>query len=145
VKIPEVFSRMGHTGQAYYISQWFPKPAVYDAKGWHPMSYLDQGEFFSEFGSYEVDITLPKNYVALATGNLTTASETAWLDSLARVPDSLFKNEAFFPISSSAYKTVHFSENNVHDFAWFADKRYIVRKDTMANGDREPLQIYTAF
>lgn len=145
VKIPEVFSRMGHTGQAYYISQWFPKPAVYDAKGWHPMSYLDQGEFFSEFGSYEVDITLPKNYVLLATGNLTTSSETAWLDSMAHVPDSMFQNEAYFPLSSSAYKTVHFSENNVHDFAWFADKRYIVRKDTMANGNKEPLQIYTAF
>src|SRR5690606_16377118 len=63
VQIPRVFSRLGHSGQAYFISQWFPKPAVYDSKGWHPMSYLDLGEFYSEFGSYEVTITIPKNYI----------------------------------------------------------------------------------
>jgi hypothetical protein len=45
VKIPLTFSRLGHTDQAYHISQWFPKPAVYDSKGWHPIPYLDQGEF----------------------------------------------------------------------------------------------------
>jgi hypothetical protein len=68
--IPEVFSRLGHDGQQYQISQWYPKPAVYDLKGWHPMPYLDQGEFYSEIGSYEVRISLPKNYVVAATGDL---------------------------------------------------------------------------
>ena len=52
VKIPKgVTSRLGHIGESYQISQWYPKPAVYDRNGWHPMSYLDQGEFYSEFGS----------------------------------------------------------------------------------------------
>ena len=78
VKIPKVFSRLGHTGQAYFISQWFPKPAVYDLKGWHPIPYLDQGEFFSEIGSYDVNITLPKNYIVMSTGNCTDESETRW-------------------------------------------------------------------
>lgn len=45
VKIPKCFSRMGHTGQQYQISQWYPKPAVYDAQGWHPIPYLDQVNF----------------------------------------------------------------------------------------------------
>src|SRR5690606_4594285 len=60
VKIPRTFSRLGHSGQSYQISQWFPKPAVYDARGWHPLPYLDQGEFYSEFGSYDVTITIPE-------------------------------------------------------------------------------------
>src|SRR5690606_1704437 len=64
VKIPKgVTSRLGHIGESYQISQWYPKPAVYDKDGWHQMSYLDQGEFYSEFGSFDVKITLPSNYI----------------------------------------------------------------------------------
>ncbi len=71
VKLPlGIFSRLGHIEQSYQITQWFPKPAVYDKNGWHPMPYLSQGEFYSEFGSYDVKITLPENYVVGATGDL---------------------------------------------------------------------------
>jgi len=134
VKIPKVFSRMGHTGQAYYISQWFPKPAVYDRKGWHPISYLDQGEFYSDFGTYDVSITLPRNYVVMATGNLMDRNEEAWLDSLAALPypsDTLYEDN--FPPSDPNLKTIHYHEEKVHDFAWFADKRWVVRKDTVVS------------
>ncbi len=135
VKIPSVFSRFGHTGQAYFITQWFPKFAVYDREGWHVMPYLDQGEFYDEIGSYDVEITLPQNYVVMATGNCQTESENRFLDSLSRVPLSAYlrpKNaKDTFPPSSAGMKTVRFTEDNIHDFAWFADKRFIVRKDSM--------------
>ena len=75
VKLPEVFSRSGHEGQRYQITQWYPKPAVYDRDGWHPLPYLDQGEFYSNFGTYDVHITLPSNYVVAATGQLMDESE----------------------------------------------------------------------
>ena len=51
VDIPASFSRLGHVGESYQMTQWYPKPAVYDKDGWHPMPYLDMGEFYSEFGS----------------------------------------------------------------------------------------------
>lgn len=148
VKIPKVFSRLGHTGQAYFISQWFPKPAVYDRKGWHPLPYLDNGEFYSEFGDYDVTITLPENYIVMATGNLQTASENAWLDSLATAPSpqeikrqivttkmvngqkKKIVRTTDFPESAVNFKTIRYTEQNIHDFAWFADKRWQVRKDT---------------
>ena len=57
VKLPKVISRLGHTGKHYEITQWYPKPAVYDKDGWHPMPYLNMGEFYSEFGSFDVKIT----------------------------------------------------------------------------------------
>lgn len=145
VKIPKVFSRLGHTGQAYFISQWFPKPAVYDSRGWHPLSYLDQGEFYSEFGSYDVTITVPRNYVVMATGNCTDESEDRWLDSLSRLPltDSASQK---FPPSASETKTLHFFEDNIHDFAWFADKRWLVRKDSVLSPGTEHLvYAYAAF
>jgi hypothetical protein len=43
------------------------------------MPYLDQGEFYSEFGNYDVRITLPKNYVVAATGELQNAEEQHWM------------------------------------------------------------------
>lgn len=147
VKIPVVFSRMGHTRQAYFISQWFPKPAVYDNKGWHPIPYLDQGEFYSEFGSYDVSITLPKNYVVMATGNLLDADENAWLDSLSQAaapPDTIYRH--YYPKTSETIKTLHYHEDHIHDFAWFADKRWIVRKDTVAvPGTSETVTAWAAF
>lgn len=132
VKLPKgVTSRLGHIDQSYQISQWYPKPAVYDKTGWHSMPYLDQGEFYSEFGSFDVKITLPENYIVAATGNLQNESELIWLSALAA--DSTWKNvisfgRVQFPKSSGKLKTLHYTGNQIHDFAWFADKRYHVMK-----------------
>ncbi len=132
VKIPVTYSRLGHQGQAYQITQWYPKPAVYDQDGWHPMPYLDQGEFFSEFGKFDVEITLPTNYVVGATGMLQNEEELEWLtqkakETAAKKSFSLWDDS--FPASDTTYKTLQYIQDNVHDFAWFADKRYHVLKD----------------
>lgn len=131
VKIPICFSRLGHTKQQYQITQWYPKPAVYDRYGWHQLPYLDMGEFYSEFGSFDVAITLPENYVVGATGNLLDASEKQWLDKKVeetKNKSTFDKKDMAFPPSSSKLKTLHYHEENIHDFAWFADKRYNVYK-----------------
>ena len=128
VKIPDgKFSRLGHTGQAYYITQWYPKPAVYDASGWHAMPYLTEGEFYSEYGSFDVSITIPENYVVGATGMLQQQSERSRMDSLSTVPAD-GKGPNTFPPSATGLKTISFVQDKIHDFAWFADKRFIVRK-----------------
>ena len=50
VKIPSgSISRLGHIEQSYQITQWYPKPAVYDANGWNYMPYLNQGEFYRRY------------------------------------------------------------------------------------------------
>ncbi|MCE3227942.1 MAG: hypothetical protein K0S32_2493 [Bacteroidetes bacterium] len=137
VKIPDAkFSRLGHTGQAYFITQWYPKPAVFDNSGWHPMPYLDQGEFYSEFGSFDVSITLPKNYLLSATGDRIDADEEENFlnekvgQTLERLDKGDFREkEMKFPESSKEMKTVRFKQFRVHDFAWFADKRFNVIHD----------------
>jgi hypothetical protein len=136
VKLPDSFSRMGHVGQSYQISQWYPKPAVYDRSGWHPMPYLDQGEFYSEFGSFDVRITLPDNYVVGATGELQNPDEKARLDQLAAATAQKgsaadFGSDVSFPASAATTKTLRYTQDRVHDFAWFADKRFNVLKDTV--------------
>ena len=150
VKIPSgKFSRLGHIGQSYQITQWFAKPAVFDKNGWHPMSYLDQGEFFSEFGNYDVSITVPKNYVLMATGDLQNKGELEFLNEKAEltsqlikenklpVRDSLGRKDMSFPKSSVEKKTLRFIQKNVHDFAWFTDKRYHVLKGEVNVNNRK--------
>ena len=150
VKIPSgKFSRLGHIGQSYQITQWFAKPAVFDKNGWHPMSYLDQGEFFSEFGNYDVSITVPKNYVLMATGDLQNKEELEFLNEKAEltsqlikenklaVRDSLGRKDMSFPKSSLEKKTLRFIQKNVHDFAWFTDKRYHVLKGEVNVNNRK--------
>ena len=75
VKLATYNSRSGHEAQSYMVCQWYPKPAVYDRKGWHPIPYLDQGEFYSEFGSFKVNITLPSSYIVGSTGLLQNEAE----------------------------------------------------------------------
>lgn len=133
VKIPSgTFSRLGHIGQSYQITQWYPKPAVYDVNGWNYMPYINQGEFYAEFGSYDVSITLPKNYVLGATGDrIDSEEELLWLEKKVeetRAIETYDPTDLAFPPSDTVLKTVRFKQSNVHDFAWFCDKRYHVLK-----------------
>ena len=139
VKVPSgSISRLGHIGQSYQITQWYPKPAVYDKNGWNPMPYLNQGEFYSEFGSFDVSITIPDNYVVGSTGDLQNASEIKFMNDLAQktvadlnslvAKSNKGRVNTPFPPSSDKYKTIRYTQDRVHDFAWFADKRYAVLK-----------------
>ena len=149
LQIPASFSRLGHVGQSYQMTQWYPKPAVYDKDGWHPMSYVDMGEFYSEFGAFDVKITLPENYVVGSTGEVQNESEQLFLQErvevtkrmLAELEDDALKAAAkrdSFPPSSANYKTLHYLAKDVHDFAWFADKRFYVQKSdvTLSSGKK---------
>ncbi len=130
-KLPKLFSRGGVYKSFFAITQWYPKPAVYDVNGWNTMPYLEQGEFYSEFGNFDVEITLPEKYLVAATGNLVTQSELAILNTL------ISENNGQNNSHSNTLKTLVFHENNIHDFAWFADTTFKINKDqtTLKNGE----------
>ena len=158
-------SRLGHIGQSYQITQWYPKPAVFDKSGWHPMPYLNQGEFYSEYGSFNVRITLPENYTVGATGDFARSDATggkAWsedneqeiqrLDRLNIETRAWIQDQGWiratneFPPSSSQMKTLHFTQSRVHDFAWFADKRYkVLRDEVMLPGSGRTVETWAMF
>lgn len=155
VKLPYNFSRGGHDGQSYQATQWYPKPAVYDKNGWHPMPYLDQGEFYSEFGNYKVTITTPENYVVAATGELQNFAEKEWLKTRASfdwqagkersIDGKLLSASKIFPPSAVRIKKLEYRQDNVHDFAWFADKRFIVNEDTCLLASGRVINIITYY
>jgi hypothetical protein len=156
VKLPDNFSRSGHDGQNYYIAHWYPKPAVYDKNGWHPIPMLEQGEFYSEFGNYDVTITLPGNYVVAATGELQNEEEKKWLQNRSALQwepkTEKIKEKGTtkiivhqFPESSSKTKSLTYRQSNVHDFAWFADKRFVVKTDTVNLANDKTVECYSFY
>ncbi|MFI5186258.1 MAG: M1 family metallopeptidase [Chitinophagales bacterium] len=157
VQLPYNFSRGGHDGESYQVTQWYPKPAVYDKNGWHPMPYLEQGEYYSEFGNFDVQITVPKNYVVAATGELENEDEKNWLLTRSHFSWQPIKQKIKskggvvkttvqkFPLSSPETKTLRYSQNNIHDFAWFADKRFIVNHDTCQLSSGKVIDIFTYY
>ena len=146
--LPEYTSRSGFAGNSFFVAQWYPKPAVYDNRGWHPMPYLEIGEFYSEFGRYTVDINLPSDFVVAATGNMETADELQEYKRIGRanyryaksIPGSMItatdtglqqKLLLYKPIQTAALKTIRFTADSVHDFAFFTSPDFVISYDTI--------------
>ena len=143
VKIPTYLSRSGRIDKSYIICQWYPKPAVYDRKGWHPIPYLDQGEFYSEFGGFDVHTTVPSTYVVGATGVLQDALERNRYIELGKLNNNGTTQTKYTPFIATPTKTLEFKGENIHDFAWFADKDFIIRYDTAQLKSGKVIDVFT--
>lgn len=59
-----------------FIAYFFPRIAVYDdIDGWNRIPYTGSAEMYNDFCSFNVNITVPKDYIVCATGNLLNADE----------------------------------------------------------------------
>ena len=125
----------------YDVVHWYPRIAVIDQKfAWTTDQHMDH-EFYGDFGSFYVEMTLPNHYVADGTGTLVNEKEV--------LPDTLRKkldlrNFLQKPYNSppstiikrdGSKKTWKFSAINVHDFAFTADPNYRIG-ETVWNGIR---------
>jgi Peptidase family M1 domain len=138
--IPEQgVGRMGRDGPLYEIAQWYPRMAVYDdVRGWNHEPYIGAGEFYLDYGDYDVSLTVPSSYVVAATGELRnpetalTAAQRARL-ALARRSDTavaiITRAEAVEAGGGRGRPgrplTWHFTASNVRDFAWAAAPNWI--------------------
>jgi hypothetical protein len=68
--------RMGRDGSLYEIAQWYPRLSVFDdVHGWNTEPYLGQGEFYLEYGDFNLAVTVPAGYIVAATGMLQNPQE----------------------------------------------------------------------
>jgi hypothetical protein len=118
-KIRKRIGRAGYVGRRYDLAQWYPKMVVYDERGWHADQFRI-GEFYGEFGTYDVSITLPGDYVVAATGQ-PVSGDPGWTGGEEETAEN---------------KTVRFRAENVHDFALCADPDFIVEDTTLAGGTK---------
>ncbi|MEQ9188382.1 MAG: M1 family aminopeptidase [Cryomorphaceae bacterium] len=114
----------------YNVVHWYPRISVYDRKfGWTTDQHLGH-EFYGDFGTFDVALTLPAHYILDGTGFLTNRSEVLPPDLMDKLRIEQFNekpwNEPPTEIipPSAATKTWKFHVENVHDFAWTADPTY---------------------
>lgn len=97
-KVPRTFARTGFRGDYFFLAQWFPKVGVLEAGGhWNCHQFI-QTEFFSDFGEYDVRLSVPEGWTVGATGR--------------EVPETA--------TPSRGTEVHHFVAQDVHDFAWVA-------------------------
>ena len=143
-QVPEHGSdRMGRKqypgGWLYEIAQWYPRMAVYDdVRGWNTEQYLGQGEFYLEYGDFDVSITAPRRFVVAATGSLLNAAEVLTATQRERLARAIRSDSgvaiiargeagtaATRPTGVTPTLTWHFSAKNVRDVAWAAAPNFI--------------------
>lgn len=125
----KMYPAWGH--MHYNGVQWFPKICVYDRKmGWDTYQHLNK-EFYADFGTYEVSLDFPSNYVVEATGALKNREEVLPKDLREKLDVKNFKDKPWneppsviTPYKKDERKVWKFEASNVHDFAFTADPSY---------------------
>ncbi|MDH5590418.1 MAG: M1 family peptidase, partial [Gemmatimonadota bacterium] len=85
-EVPEGTFRMGREGsEVFYLAQWYPQIAVYDdLRGWVRDPYLGDGEFYLDYGSFDVRITAPAGWLVSGSGVLQNPEEVLTPDAARR-------------------------------------------------------------
>ncbi len=134
-KVPDYgAARMGRDGALYEIAQWYPRLAVYDdVRGWNHEPYIGAGEFYLEYGRFDVSLTVPAGYLVAATGVLQNPAEVLTATQRERLAAALRSDttvaivtagEAADPArtrpAASGTLTWRFVADSVRDFAFAA-------------------------
>jgi Peptidase family M1 domain len=102
--VPRPFARTGAIGNFFFIAQWFPKLGVLQEDGWNCHQFHAGTEFFSDFGIYDVSLTVPAGWPVGATGVQVKRADN---------PDRT--------------TTHRYYQEDVHDFAWTTSPTYVER------------------
>ena len=123
-----------HDGVKHYDGvHWYPSMAVYDAKfGWTTEQHLDK-EFYSDFGTFDIQLTMPNNYIVGATGTLQNENKALPEDLRQKLDLKNFQQRPdtiSTPIirDDAKPRMWHFYAENVHNFAFTADPTYRIRE-----------------
>lgn len=145
VLLPTYFSRSGYADSQFMVTQWYPKPAVFDKNGWHEFPYLDMGEFYSEYGNYKVNITLPADYVVGATGVLQQTDELQAYKTIGAKNTLDRGNSPVLYPAKGGPKKLSYKIDNVPDFAWFADKDLVIQYDTAKLASGKVVDVFSYY
>lgn len=117
-KFPVSIARNGYKRDFIMGGQWFPKVGVFWHGAWNCHQYHATTEFFADFGTFDVKLTVPKRYIVGASG----------------VPLGEQDN-------ANGTKTLHFYGEDIHDFAWAASPHFLIADDTF-KGSMGPVKLH---
>jgi hypothetical protein len=116
--VPRTFARTGAIGNFFFIAQWFPKLGVLQNDGWNCHQFHSSTEFFSDYGVYDVSVTVPQGWTVGATG----------------VQRGLRDN-------GDRTTTHRYYQEDVHDFAWTTSPDYVERTARFEHPTLPPVDI----
>ena len=129
-QLPKVISRTGYLDQFHLVAQWFPKIGVLELPGergateprWNVHEFHFNSEFYADFGDYDVQLTVPKDFVVAAVGEQQGA-----------------------PVVEGDHATWHFTQGDVHDFAWMAAPGFLSRETTWNGPGSPPVKVRVVY
>jgi hypothetical protein len=105
-KVPRPIHRTGVYKDSYFIAQWFPKIGVFEDGGWNCHQFHATSNFYADYGTYDVKITVPSHYIIGATGEHREQTK-----------------------NTNGTTTHRFIQHSVHDFAWTTSPHYLEFKE----------------
>jgi hypothetical protein len=102
--VPRTFARTGAIGNFFFIAQWFPKLGVLQDEGWNCHQFHAGTEFFSDYGTYDVSLTVPTGWPLGATGVQRERRD-----------------------NGDRSSTHRYYQDDVHDFVWTTSPDYLER------------------
>ncbi len=128
---------------AYFLAYFFPRIAVYDdIDGWNRNPYLGTQEFYNDFCDFRMAVTVPKDYVVWATGDLLNCNEVLspvycdrlskaeQQDEIATIIDSLDLRAGHIT-TQNPENTFRFSASNVTDVAVAISNHYMWKSTSL--------------
>src|SRR5262249_20709353 len=115
--VPRTFARTGAVGNFFFVAQWFPKLGVLQDEGWNCHQFHAGTEFFSDYGVYDVSLTLPSGWPVGATG-----------------VEREHRDEG-------GQTTHRFYQDDVHDFAWTTSPDYVVHTARFEHPTLPPVEM----
>ncbi|MCU1251114.1 MAG: Peptidase rane alanine aminopeptidase [Edaphobacter sp.] len=116
-QFPLSVARNGYKRDFIMGGQWYPKPGVFWHGAWNCHQYHATTEFFSDFATFTVSLTLPRRYIVGASG----------------VPTGEVINPAASgkaAPSKEDTKTLSFYGEDIGDFAWAASPNFTITDGT---------------
>lgn len=140
--MPPYLRRMGaedvEQGRIFEYAQWFPHLCNYDdVNGWNTLPYAGSGEFYTNFGDYEVSITVPRSYLVTASGELQNPQQVLTRTQRDRLREARKSRETVMIRSAEEVGTPEsrpegdgpltwkFKGENIRTFAWAASDSFI--------------------
>ncbi|HEY3383313.1 MAG TPA: M1 family metallopeptidase [Vicinamibacterales bacterium] len=117
-QIPRTFARTGGIADYFFVAQWFPKVGVLQDDGWNCHQFHAGTEFFSDYGVYDVRMTVPKGWTVGATGVQHERRDNA---------DGTTEHRYY--------------QEDVHDFAWTTSPTYIVKQARFEQAGLPPVEM----
>ena len=146
-------------GTVYSMAQWFPRVAVFDdVNGWNHQPYLGAGEFYLNYGDYDLALTVPASHTVVATGVLQNPGDVYSADQRQRLAAARSSDDALPVVTAadrdaaarlSGTRTWRYRAENVRDVAWGTSRSFLVdganAAVTMDDGSTNNVLILSAY